>query len=377
MMRNRFLFASLSLLFLIGAATGFDGGSAATNPLKLTLPPVWYAVPGVEMSLYFDNAVLTERPEDYRFEVDCDLGASDGRRWAVMPGEGDAGDHALRLIVRWEGRVLGEAATTLRIAPASAGAGRNVTLLIVGDSLTHATSYPNEIARLLSAPGNPEWRMLGTHRPPSAAPGVAHEGYGGWTWERFVTRYEPQADQGSSARSSPFVDLTDGRPRLDVVRYLREHGGGSAPSVIVFLLGINDCFNANPEDPAAIDAAIDAMFRHADTLLAAFRQAAPGADLGLCLTPPPNARESGFEADYQGRTHRWGWKRIQHRLVQRQIEKFGGREGERIHLVPVELNVDPVEGYPEDNGVHPNDRGYRQIAASIYAWLKWRLSISR
>ena len=37
------------------------------------------------------------------------------------------------------------------------------------------------------------------------------------------------------------------------------------------------------------------------------------------------------------------------------------------------MNLDPVDGYPTNNGVHPNAEGYKQIGASIYAWLKARL----
>ena len=50
------------------------------DALKLTLPPALYAVPGVPISVYYDNIVLTEKPEDLRFEVKCDIGASEGRR---------------------------------------------------------------------------------------------------------------------------------------------------------------------------------------------------------------------------------------------------------------------------------------------------------
>ncbi len=38
--------------------------------------------------------------------------------------------------------------------------------------------------------------------------------------------------------------------------------------------------------------------------------------------------------------------------------------------MPTELNIDPVDGYPENNGVHPNAAGYAQIGASFHAWLK-------
>lgn len=86
--------------------------------------------------------------------------------------------------------------------------------------------------------------------------------------------------------------------------------------------------------------------------------------------PPPNARESSFEDNYKGNYLRWGWKRIQHQLVKRMIEKFQGRNHDGIYLVPTEVNIDPMDGYPINNAVHPNTFGYMQIATSFYVWLK-------
>ena len=94
------------------------------------------------------------------------------------------------------------------------------------------------------------------------------------------------------------------------------------------------------------------------------------AVLAVGLTTPPNARQEAFEANYGDRYTRWGWKRIQHRLVQRMLKEFGGREKEGIHLVPTQLYLDPIDGYPANNGVHPNAEGYAQIGTSFYCWLK-------
>ena len=79
-------------------------------------------------------------------------------------------------------------------------------------------------------------------------------------------------------------------------------------------------------------------------------------------------------ANYKTAYPRWNWRQVQHRIVERQLEHFGQREGENIFLVPTELNLDIVGGYPDNNAVHPNATGYQQIGASIYAWLKWRLA---
>jgi len=339
------------------------------NSLQLTLPGAFYAVEGVEMNVYFDNVVLTQTPEAYTFEVSCDIGETQQRRWTITPSAAQVGEHPWKVTVRdSDGKQLATAMSVLHITAADAGKEKKIRLLIVGDSLTHATAYPNELARLLSLPGNPEWKMLGTHKPKQAAPGVAHEGYGGWTWQRFVSQYEPKPDGTYRKRSSPFVYLgKDGKPSLDVARYLREECGGDPPDYVIFLLGINDCFSAPPNDP---DERIDTMFNAADILLHAFRQSAPQAKLAVCLTTPPNSRQGAFQANYKDRYSRWGWKRIQHRLVQLQLDRYGKSEDDLVYLPPTELNIDPIDGYPANNGVHPNTQGYKQIAASMYAWLK-------
>lgn len=380
-MSARFLF----VLLMVGAVSSESGLQAAdeqASAVRLTLPAEMYAVVGGELNVYFDNIVLTQTPENFSFDFGCDVGTVEARRWRVLPTADDAGRHKLTVTVRDSGgKVIEHAATMLNVVPADAGEGRKVKILIVGDSLTHATAWPNEVARLLANEGNPQWRMLGTHRPSSAAKGVAHEGYGGWTWQRFVTKYEPEPDGTHRKRSSPFVFLgEDEKPKLDVARYFDEHFDGERPDVVFFLLGINDCFGANPDDPKAIDTRIDLMVHQADLLLANFHMAAPNADLAICATTPPNARESGFEANYKGRYHRWGWKRIQHRLVERLLSKFERKPDAtndvagHFFVVPTHLNLDPVDGYPENNGVHPNGFGYRQIGASVYSWLKWRLN---
>ncbi|MDB6118589.1 MAG: GDSL-like Lipase/Acylhydrolase [Verrucomicrobiaceae bacterium] len=364
-------FSLLSLLLALSAS------GAEPQPLHLTLPPMWFGVPGTPVSLYYDNVVLTEKPESLKFEIKCDIGSSEAKRWTVTPTDKDVGDHAMQVTVKDSaGKVIEMGSTKLRIAPKDAGAGRELELLIVGDSLTAATIYPNEIARLLSEPGNPKWTMLSDHKPAGAKPGVAHEGYGGWTWQAFLARYVAKPEPEKRNISSPFVYADDkGKPGLDIPRYFKEHCGGQTPDVVTFLLGINDCFGAKAGDREAMDKVIDGALDNADKLIAAFHAAAPKAVFAVGLTTPPNSRESGFEANYHGKYHRWGWKQIQHRLVQRMLTRFGSAQDKGIYLVPTELNLDTVDGYADNNGVHPNATGYAQIGDSFYAWLKaWMAS---
>lgn len=354
----------------------------AADSLRLTLPPQAYAVVGQPLVIYYDNLILTQAPEKYRCRFTLEiagqvqsLGTHDARRWSFTPEAQHVGNCTLRAtLVDTADQTLGMAQSRLTISPAAAGAGRPLSLLIVGDSLTHGTIYPNELASLLSQPGNPTWKMFGTHKPASIKPGVAHEGYGGWTWQGFATRFVAKPTDGQpKLNSSPFVFANEqGQPQLNPGRYFDEHCGGERPDVITFLLGINDCFAAPANDAKLLDKHIDGVFQQAETLLTAMHKAAPQATLAVCITPPPNVRDAAFEANYKGKYPRWNWRQIQHRLVERQIQHFGNRANEHIVLVPTELNVDPIEGYPENNGVHPNAVGYRQIAETIYAWLKSR-----
>lgn len=374
---NSMLFSSVrNLPWICLLAIAMGAGLSATEPppSRLVVPPVFYAVEGVPLSIYFQNALRSPLEKGETLEVQSEVGSTrDSTVWNLTATDAQEGDHAWTLRLKdTSGQVVEEANTVIRVVPATAGADRDLTLLLVGDSLTHLSLYPNEIARLLNQPGNPRWKMLGLHHPSVAGTGVAHEGYGGWTWERFNTQYFPDKPPGSNLGSSPFVfpEGPDGKPTLDVARYLQEHFDGRQPDIVIFFLGINDCIHANAKDPAAIDASIDAMFAQAEVLLANFRQALSNAEFGIALTPAPNGREEAFDANYKGSITQSGWRQIQYRLVERQLEHFGARENDKISIIPLSLAVDAMAGYPPGNAVHPNPSGFQDIGDYIYGWIK-------
>lgn len=353
-------------------------GEQKPKALELTLPPTIFAAANEPTNIYFDNIVLTENLGAYRFEVTCDIGKTLERSWTVQPTDNDLGGHPIHInVFGAEDKLIASASSLLSVVGNGLKSSADpMRLLIIGDSLTNASAYPNEIARLLSQHESVNWEMLGTHKPTSAAEGVAHEGYGGWTWSNFVSRFEPNPD-GNRKRSSPFVFADDGsQPQLNMHRYFQEKCDGQFPDYVVILLGINDCFSAPADDGPGVDARIDKMLAHAEQLLDAIHKAAPKAQIGFCLTTPPNARQEAFEANYQNRYSRWGWKRIQHRLVQRELQYVAARLDSHLSVVPTQLNIDPIDGYPVNNGVHPNGTGYKQIGATIYSWLQAKIADS-
>ena len=363
---------------LVATAFGLNSAHSAAIPkesLTPVMPPAIYAVPGVEMNVYFKNIVLSNSIDGLVFKVNCKVGKEISGRWTLKAAGNQVGTYPISISVSKAGKTIGTAESKLVISPVDAGKGKKIKLLIVGDSLTHRSRYPNRLSALLSKPGNPQWQMLGTHRPRACKTGVMHEGYGGWTWERFATHYEPKPDGTYKKKSSPFVFMgKNGKPKLDFARYIKEKCKGQKPDYITVLLGINDCFGAGLNPDKIAESKYQKMFKNADILIKEFRKVCPKATIGICVTPPANSRQEAFQANYKGRYNRDPWKRVQFELDKRIIKKFSNRQKENIYIIPTELNIDITKGFPARNAVHPNPFGYDQIGDSIYSWLKAMLN---
>lgn len=377
----------IPLLMLLAAACAQEAPvpGAALPSARLVLPADIHAVVGHELNIYFDNAVLAPRPDAFHFDVTCSRGRQYADRWRFVPTAEDVGEYALSLKVLDEAdNTLAEATTTVHVIPADAGAGKTFTLLCVGDSLTNASVYPHELWSLFGAEGEAQLRLIGTHRPSeSLPPDVVHEGYGGWRWETFCTRW---TDEPGPRARSPFLRLVDNVPTLDFQDYCDRINEGLGPDFITVLLGCNDNFAATDE---TIEASIDRMFTFADMLLAEFRRVRADTRIGLLLLPPPAASQDAFGTNYACGQTRRQYRRNQHRVVERMMERFAGQEAEGLFLLPAHLNLDTVNNYPtisepanarnettvvrQSNGVHPAASGYRQIADTIYYWLKGQL----
>lgn len=354
--------------------------------IRLQLPDAIDAVVGVETNLYFDNAVLTTNRANYAFDVHCARGRHQEERWTLTPAPADVGEHPLLLEVRDDlHRIVARGRTRIRIHPVDAGSGRELSLLFVGDSLTHASIYPRHVLDLAARGGGPGLTLIGSHQPAGVPDTVRHEGYGGWTALRFATHAAGTPRAGEFVqRASPFLyPADDGQPTLDFRAYCRDVSGGRFPDVVSFFLGPNDIYGDTDE---TIEGGIDRMITHLDRLIAMVRQDAPAARVALLLPLPPAASQDAFGANYFTLQTRWQYRRNQHRLVERMLQQYGGREGERIHLVATHLNLDcqhnyptaeepwnantPLRGVRQNNGVHPAATGYQQTADSVFGWLK-------
>ena len=377
--------------YLIGIFAVFTYLAAAEEvpgPVNLFLPDTLYAVPGIETNVYFDNVVLVPDPEDFVFDVTCEKGRQQNERWTFTPADEDVGSHTFTLEVRdAANQVIASDTANIVVSPRNALEGQPLSALLIGDSLTHASVYSARLLELCSMPANPALTLIGSHTPDAQNPLNRHEGYGGWTAQRFATHYTGVAREGESKlRGSPFLYPNEaGTPVLDFGRYCREIGGGEFPDAVTIFLGCNDTFSATDE---TIAARLEDMFTYLNQLIAAIRSASPETRIGLLPPVPPSASQDAFGASYANGQTRWQYKRNQQAVVRAMHERYGKGQDPAISIVPAFTNLDCVHNYPvvaapwnaqasvnterQSDGVHPSPEGYRQIGDAIYCWIKCR-----
>ena len=358
-------------------------GMLAAEDVRLLIPEKIYAVPGVEMNVYFNNVVTVVNPANYVFDVDCEKGRNDLKRWRFTPRKEDVGTWKWKIRVINESGVVAEAESEVVVVPEDAGKGRTFSLLIVGASQTGAGHYPNRVAELMKQPGNPEFTSIGTR---GKGPG-RHEGYGGWRWESFLTRWGYTGKSKNDGMhpnrpvgfNSPFLFEKDGKGVFDLNEYFKRNNGGKAPDAVSFQLGLNDFFLATDETIAEVT---KKSIANMEKLIGEFRKLKPAPEI-FVFQHIPGAGQDGFGKSYScGRTSWQYRKNLDHynrALLQKSKEL-------NFNIVPVYINIDTENNYPwqeqplngenpakvqrQNNGVHPAKPGYYQMGDVLYCRLK-------
>ena len=96
------VFLALVLSLMTGCVCVRKEAVVLQPEIDLFLPEVIYAVPGVEMNVYFDNLIQATNSANYVFDVNCPKGRNDHLRWRFLPTEKDLGTYD------WEVRVFGQ-----------------------------------------------------------------------------------------------------------------------------------------------------------------------------------------------------------------------------------------------------------------------------
>lgn len=330
----------LASIIVLAASCG-QPEPAAPEP-RLLLPPYVYAVEGRDLVLYRDNLVLSWRDDGAPYELSFSglSGELSASAWTHSPS---VGEYAFDVSVRVGGLVLDSGSTVVRV---SDGEIAPTKVVVVGDSLTAGGLF----VPALSALTDGAVTFLGTQ---GTAPNN-HEGVAGKSYAWF------EADNNSP--------MTSATSTLDIGAYLTAIG--DTPDVVIWFLGVND-FYAISTIPLA-DTRADQVLASLTNLLSAWQAEAPTVVHAVCLVTPGSKRDSDYDANYDPPTpnSEWTWRRKQHRANERFISDWVG-DGSDVWLVPINLGLDRVDGYPVGNALHPDASGHAQIAEAVHAWLAW------
>lgn len=379
--------------------------------LKLMLPETIYAVPGIESCIYFRNVIDSAVPEAYAYEVFCDRGTQEKSRWVWTPGEEDAGrsfELELRLFNDYGMAVSGK--TRIVVADLPADPERKITLALLADSGV-GCKYAEHLLAVMRSGGFPNYTPVGSHAGHGRAPepgGIAHDGYGGFSWNCFLSRWLyseeelPQAQNEAERQQmqsfgivklpksdwrlhSPLLRLENEKKILDIPGWLARINGGKEPDFIVIELGGNDMFCCRAED---LDARVAEVMGHAGTLLRELRRNAPGSVIGVASSLL-GCSQDGFGANYGCRQSEYQFRRSIHRYNRELTELIRGMGDSKTMIIPLHQAIDPENSYlaadlpaharterkvrRQTNALHATQEGGSQLGDALYCWLRKQL----
>lgn len=407
-----FVFAGLLLLFT-GCRTECVKNSITPPRLQMMLPEVVYAAPGIESNIYFENVIDSATPWAYAFEVKCKRGTHGNKRWFWTPDKTDAGksfDLELRVFNDF-GRVLtGKCKVVVAGDPGDFN--KKITLSLLAASGSNS-GYPMQLMKMMRQNGFVNYTPVGKHSGggrPVVPGGLAHDGYGGFSWNCFLNRwYYLESDlpktQTQAEREqfeaigirknvrrgweymlrSPLVKIVNGKKTVDIPGWFKAINNGKAPDFIIIQLGGNDMFNAKEDN---LEERILKVMGNARRLLAVLRKHAPDAVIGIASSPL-GCSQDGFGANYKCSQSQYQYRRNMQRYNRALEQMIRELKDDRIKLVPLHQVLDPQgsflqKSYPvfarsskkimrDSNALHYSKEGGEQIGDALYCWLRKQL----
>ena len=373
------------------------------------LPKVLYAAPGLELNVYFGNVFDSVVPQNYAFQAFCEKGRSERLRWCFTPAAEDAGRSYELVVNAWDDSGLVAAVTSaVCVAAVPTDASRRMTTALLGDSLTNAR-YQDHVCKVMRAADYSGYRPVGA-RKPASRDGVWYDGYGGYSFDSFLTRYALSEEEVNNIQDaaereqlkalglsvkvvserqrqllrSPLVRLDGGKKVVDVQGWLDRINGGAAPDIVLIELGVNSVFAFRGEAPELHRRIRGEVIPQLAKLLDALRPKMPDA-LFLLSTLPVGASQDAFAANYGS-----SWNEVQHRKIMfalnREFDRYVRESADaHLRLMPLGHAVDPVEGFVRGrrklsarskteaetnvNAVHLSETGGQQMGDAVAAML--------
>ncbi|MBE1726914.1 hypothetical protein HFM82_11100 [Lactobacillus plantarum] len=245
--------------------------------------------------------------------------------------------------------------------PANAGSGKNVKVMLLGESTTEMAGLVNGFydltdADVLHVTG------IGTR---GTAPRL-HEGRSGWTTENYM--HDATALNITNSFYNPTSKLFD-------FAYYIGNNKLEKPDYVLIDMGINDSWQEVP---------LKTTLANYKFMIDSIHWLDPNIKIIIGLTNLPEKFKNMWDFNF-------GLKDKILNLINALITTYGNRESEGYFLNPIYLNVDPYwdmqyeervispDGKQKElvgtNGVHPSDAGFKRCADVLYATLKYAVSL--
>lgn len=180
--------------------------------------------------------------------------------------------------------------------------------------------------------------------------------------------------------TNPFWNTSTSQ--LDFANYL-SYNSLATPDYVFIQLGVNDVF-AFTSDQSVIDFTTTA-FSQLDALISSIKAAAPSVKIAVAASPV-GANQDAFGTSYGCGQTAWRYRRNLVMYNKQLYVHYAGKEGKNIYVLGSGVNVDTESNFPtssgatnsqnstvitsHNNGVHPADSGYRQLADAWFPFMK-------
>jgi len=367
------------------------------------MPETIYAATNVPCNVYFARMLDSVKTDAYAYEALSEVGNCWDDRWSWTPTGKDLGRKVQVVFKAWDDDGMVACATTTVAVAKDASAevkARKTTLALLSASCTNCR-FQDQIEKRMREAGFAGYTPVGSHTGDSASQecdprkGAPHDGYGGYAFGDFLTRYALTVDEidnlqaeaekeqlksfgvklapGNAWRKallkSPIVRIRDGKKVVDVQAWFDKVNGGQAPDYIVIMLGGN---GISCVGEGKIEAAVEGQIKSAKALIGHLRAAAPDAKIAITSAFGCSMKQEGWGKNYGARFTAFRAHR-NHLAYDRAAIEFVRTLGDaKVFFVPVGQNVDPIGAFPYGqyaNAGHATREGGKMAGDAIYAWL--------
>lgn len=297
----------------------------------------------LETSIFYENIINKSALKDIAFTVGEGT-QSDKRYFGTLTA-----DRSLLIELFKDGQKLSEKSSTIVIKNPSTVT-TNYKVHFIGDSTTG--NIADQTNASFSADGFSTATFIGTKQTGS----TSHDGRAGWSTDSYVNK---------SSQSGVANDFFNSTSNKFDYSYFMQQKGYTAPSHVVFVLGINDISTIKTDD--TLKTAVATTLSNFDFMINSIKTYKSTIKICLGIPVPPNVSQEQFWLMYS--TQQWRYKRNYDYFVSEFIKKYDNREAESLYLIPMNLSLDTTVDIAD--AVHPvYSTGSKKAGQQVYKTLK-------